>query len=134
MDDFRTVLSVISFALGCGGFFALLIGPESQVRRSRIMVTTFILFILVGAVLFWNIWRREATIKEVSQRILAELKTERAADEIVSALFPHNPPVIYEALDRLAIAQQVKSRIADTEDERKLQHKVRLYSIPSNGN
>ncbi len=69
-------------------------------------------------------------ITQVSRQILSELNSRRTADELVEGLFPNSPPVIYEALDRLAVSQQVKAKLADVEDEKKLPHKVRLYSIP----
>lgn len=127
---FGLALSVISFALGCGGFVALLTSPDSQARRRLIFVTTFVVFVLVGLILFWRILERERLANQVSRQLLFELKGTKTADELVEGLFPNSPPVIYEALDRLAIAQQVKSKITDIEDEKKLPHKVRLYSIP----
>jgi hypothetical protein len=128
--NFELALSVISFALGCGGFVALLTSPDSRAKRRLIFVTTFVVFVLVGIILFWQIFEREKIVNQVSRQILFDLKTSKSADELVEGLFPNSPPIIYEALDKLAVAQQVKSRIADMEDEKKLPHRVRLYAIP----
>jgi hypothetical protein len=128
--SFDLTLSVISFALGCGGFVALLTPADSHVRRRLILVTTFVAFVLVGFISFWRYSQRERLIDEASKQILFELKNARTADELVEALFPNSPPIVYEALDRLAVAQQVRGTIHDVEDEKKLSHKVRLYSIP----
>ena len=69
-------------------------------------------------------------VRQVSRQILVELKSRKTADELVEGLYPNDPQVIYLALGRLAVAQQVKATIADVEDEKKLPHKVWLYSIP----
>jgi hypothetical protein len=127
---FELALSVISLALGCGGFVALLTSPDSQARRRLILATTFVIFVLVGLILFWQIWEREMLVRQVSRQILVELKSRKTADELVEGLYPNDPQVIYLALGRLAVAQQVKATIADVEDEKKLPHKVWLYSIP----
>src|ERR1017187_4520484 len=114
---FELALSVISLALGCGGFVALLTSPDSQARRRLILATTFVIFVLVGLILFWQIWEREMLVRQVSRQILVELKSRKTADELVEGLYPNDPQVIYLALGRLAVAQQVKATIADVEDE-----------------
>jgi hypothetical protein len=128
--SFELALSVISFALGCGGFVALFSPPGSQMQRRVIMVSTFAVFVVSGAILSWRIWEREQLLDRVSHQIQIQLQSRKTADELVEALFPTDPAIVYEALNRLAVSQQIKGELTDVDDQFRLPHKIRLYSRP----
>jgi hypothetical protein len=124
------VLTVMGLALGVGAFLASILPPDSRQRLRIILITTFVAFILVSSILIFYNRQRETAISAIADRILLELRTRRTADELVESIDPNRSALVYEALDRLRTSLQIRSDLANIEDEKKLPHKARLYYLP----
>lgn len=135
--EFETYLSIVSLALGVGGFIAALWPPppfKSQSRRRGIILLTCLVAFILIQIIAWS--RNTAHLKhqhDIEERIIAVLKTEAIAqtvDQLRDSFSREDPAVLDAAISALAFSGRLQSRPLSVTDAAGLSYKISVYYTP----